>query len=468
MRPARAIAWTIAGCVLSTGLAAVPLAQVPPSWGGPSGAWSGIAVVQSRGGRSVAPSGIAVVPQIHYVRAGGAANPGVGYTPAQIQAAYGLGPLLRAGIDGKGQSIVIVDSFGSPTIRHDLGVFDRTFRLPAPPSLLIIHPAGRIPVYNPGNRYMVNWAGETTLDVEWAHVMAPAARIVLVETPVSENEGTSGFPQIVTAEKYVIGHRLGGVISQSFTATEQTFPSWRALRALRGAYVEAARRRYDVTVLGASGDQGATDFRLDGSLLYTFPVTSWPASDPLVTAVGGLELQLDSHGRRVAADRVWNDGGASAGGGGKSIFFGRPRFQNVVSAVVGRHRGVPDISMSAACDEPVATYQSFPGSPPGWLGVCGTSEATPLFAGVIALADQVAGHPLGPINGYLYRLAAEKAAGIVDIVRGTNTVTFGQNGKTYTVRGWAAVRGYDLSSGVGTIDAALFVRELVALATGRA
>ena len=89
---------------------------------------------------------------------------------------------------------------------------------------------------------MLGWAGETTLDVEWAHTMAPGARILLVETPVSETEGTVGFPQIVTAEKYVINHHLGGVISQSFSATEQTFPSEASLLALRGAYIDAAQR----------------------------------------------------------------------------------------------------------------------------------------------------------------------------------------------------------------------------------
>ena len=89
---------------------------------------------------------------------------------------------------------------------------------------------------------MVGWAGETTLDVEWAHTMAPRASILLVETPVSETEGTVGFPQIVTAEKYVIDHNLGGVISQSFSATEQTFPSKAALLKLRGASPTPPRR----------------------------------------------------------------------------------------------------------------------------------------------------------------------------------------------------------------------------------
>ncbi|HXS66445.1 MAG TPA: S53 family peptidase [Streptosporangiaceae bacterium] len=386
-----------------------------------------------------------------------------GYHPAQIRAAYFLNPLLKKGINGKGTSIVIVDSFGSPTIRHDLGVFDRAFKLPAPPALSIIHPAGPIPKFNPNNSTMADWAAETTLDVEWAHVMAPDAKIVLAETPTSENEGTSGFPQIVTAEKYVIEHHLGDVISQSFGATEETFGKGR-LRPLRGAYLEAAQRSHDITVLGASGDAGATDLQTNESDYYTRRVTSWPASDPLVTAVGGLDVNLSSTGTRNAPDRVWNDPSPppSAGGGGLSIIFGRPAFQNGVAGIVGKQRGVPDISLSASCTHPVAIFATFDQS--GWNVICGTSEATPLFAGLVALAAQVAGRPLGPINGFLYKMAAAKDPGIVDVTRGNNTVVVEQNGKQTTVKGWNAVRGYDLASGLGTINAKLFVPELAALA----
>ena len=411
--------------------------------------------------RHADPPDVSVFPMVHVPTSRMTALPSGGYTPAQIRTAYYLGPLLRAGINGRGQSVVIVDSFGSPTIRRDLAVFDRQFRLPTPSALTIIHPAGPIPAFKPTNA-RISWAYETTLDVEWAHVMAPKARIVLAETPVSENEGRSGFPQIVTAEKYVLKHRLGGVISQSFGATEQTFPKER-LRGLRGAYLEAAQPSHNVTVVSASGDAGATDYHNDLTTFYTYPVTSWPASDPLVTAVGGLDLRLNSRGNRIVPDQVWNDPGTpAASGGGKSIFFGRPAFQNRVASVVGSHRGVPDLSLSASCRHPVDIYQSFGGK--GWQVICGTSEATPLFAGVIALADQVAGHPLGPIDADLYKMAASAKSGIVDVTRGDNTVSFQQHGKSYTVHGWAAVPGYDLSSGVGTIRAAVFVRKLAALA----
>jgi subtilase family serine protease len=389
------------------------------------------------------------------------------YEPFQLQRAYDEGPLFSKGIDGKGQTIIIVDSFGSPTVGHDLAVFDKAFGLPAPPRLTIIQPDGPIP---PGNH--AGWAGETELDVEYSHVMAPDASILLVETPDSETEGKTGFPAIIKAEEYVINHHLGGVISQSFSATEQTFASAQQLLSLRSAYIDAAKNH--ITVLAASGDSGAADVSKAGTY-YDFPVTSWPDSDPLVTGVGGTQLHLNASGVHTAPDSVWNDtysratnefidGDAGpnplAGGGGRSVIFARPTYQDGVRAVVGNQRGVPDISMSGACNGGVDMYQSFPGQAPGWYVTCGTSEATPLMAGIVALADQVAGHPIGLINPALYSLSASGAPGIVDVTSGNNTVTFTQNAKTHTVVGFDALPGYDIASGVGTIDAAKFVPEL--------
>ena len=170
------------------------------------------------------------------------------YSPNQIERAYDLPALYAKGYNGAGKTIVIVDSFGSTTVRHDLAVFDAAFHLPAPPSFKIIQPAGAVPHPNAG------WAGETDLDVEYSHAIAPGANILLVETPTSENEGTTGFPQIVEAENYVINHHLGDVISQSFSATEETFPTKQSLLNLRSAYINAAAK--GVTVNTASGDLG--------------------------------------------------------------------------------------------------------------------------------------------------------------------------------------------------------------------
>jgi subtilase family serine protease len=393
------------------------------------------------------------------------------FEPGQVRQAYNLPAVYARHVTGKGATIVIVDSFGSPTIKRDLAVFDRQFGYPAPPSFKVITPAGKIPPYDPSNGDMVGWAGETTLDVEYAHAIAPGANILLVETPVSETEGVTGFPQIVKAEQYVIDNHLGDVISQSFSATEQTFSGPQQLAPLRAAYIDAYQ--HHVTVLAASGDSGAADVKLDGATYYLHPVTSWPDSDPLVTGVGGTQLHRNANGTFTST--VWNDtynkptneyvfGTAGpnplAGGGGKSIFFDRPGYQNGVKPVVGNSRGVPDIAMSGACDGAVDVYQSFAGQPAGWYPTCGTSESTPEFAGIVALADQVAHHPLGLINPALYALSAAHAPGIVDVTKGDITVSFTQGGKLQTVKGFSALPGYDLASGVGTVDARYFVYEL--------
>jgi subtilase family serine protease len=379
------------------------------------------------------------------------------YQPFQLAKAYNFAPLRAAGIDGRGRTIVIVDSFGSPTIENDLHVFDQQFGLPDPPSLTILQPAGRVPQFDPTNSDMANWAAEATLDVEWAHVFAPGAAIILVETPVSETEGVQGFPEIVAAENYVIDHDLGDVISQSFGATEETFPSNDSILDLRSAFKNAAEHK--VTVLAASGDLGATDFELNLSDIYPMRVNSWPSSDPLVTSVGGTQLTLDDAGNRLSPDVVWNDG-FGAGGGGVSAVFHRPEFQNRVRETVGRHRGTPDISLSAACDGAVVYYYSFIPGRAGYHIVCGTSEATPEFAGIVAMADQAAGRRLGRLGPALYELGKRS---FVDITRGNNS--FGpfmnSDGKTYTVVGYSAGPGYDLASGLGTLDAARFVRALV-------
>ena len=399
------------------------------------------------------------------------------YDPAQIERAYDEKPLFKKGIDGAGETIAIVDSFGSPTIRSDLATFDAAFHLPAPPSFQVIQPVGAVPAFNPKTTTMEGWAGETTLDVEWAHAIAPGASILLVETPVSETEGTTGFPQIVAAETDVINDHLADVISQSFGATEETFTSADSLLELRGAIMDAAIQ--GITVLAAAGDTGVADYATATSRRRsTVPTVTWPASDPLVTAVGGTKLSLNASGVRTAPDQVWNDSynptvnefvygttkpHPDATGGGLSTVFSRPSYQNGVASVVGDQRGIPDISMSAACSGLVDTYQSFKGpTPPGWYYVCGTSEATPLFAGIVALADQVAGHPLGVINPAIYAMAANGTPGIVRVTQGNNTVSFFQTGVEVTVNGYDAGPGYSTVAGVGTVDAALFVPELVA------
>ncbi|MBV8986986.1 MAG: S53 family peptidase [Solirubrobacterales bacterium] len=396
------------------------------------------------------------------------------YSPAQFQQAYNMKPLYQVGLTGKGKTIVLVDAFGSPTIESDLATFDQETGLPAPPSFQIIQPDGPVPSYNPSTPDMTSWATETSLDVEYSHAMAPGANVLLVETPVDETEGVQGFPQIVQAENYVINHDLGDVISQSFGATEETFPSPQAIFALRGAIKNAAAHR--VTVLGSSGDAGASGNELDLTDFYPFRVNSWPSTDPLVTSVGGTQLHLDQNGFRTAPDNVWNDtalfGSPAASGGGVSAVFGRPFYQDGVRRVVDSARGTPDVSMSAAANGGASVYMSFAGltpAGPGWYTIGGTSEASPLFSAIVAIGDQAAGHRLGLLNPGLYALGDGPGSGIVDITRGNNTVTFTQTdtaapdyNKTYTVRGYRAVRGYDLASGLGTANGARLVSDLAA------
>jgi subtilase family serine protease len=424
-----------------------------------------------------APSATASPANANTAAANTAAASPAAYQPGQILQAYGISALHAEGITGSGTTIAIVDPDGSPTIASDLSTFDAESGLPAPPSLTVIQPMGQVPAYSPANPDLVAWAIETTLDVEYAHAVAPGARIILVLTP-----DAGGLELINDAEEYVIEHYHPDVISQSFTATEQTLPSRDDVDAMHNVYAEA--QSLGITVVASSGDTGAAGTGTDGVTYYPYPVTSYPASDPLVTSVGGTTLHLDAAGDRVSPDTVWNDtystatsefdyGNAGsdplASGGGTSTLFARPSYQDGVRNVTGDARGVPDVSMSAACSAPVDIYSSAysggAGQASGWYPACGSSEAAPLFAGVVALADQVAGHPLGLINPALYRLAAEHAPGIVAVTSGNNTVSFDQDGREQTVTGYSARDGYSLAAGVGTINAAKFVPELAATAS---
>ncbi len=385
------------------------------------------------------------------------------YVPSQLQAAYDVGPLFTAGDTGKGQTIVLIDCFGSPTIAHDLATFDATFSLPAPPHFTVITPAGRVPAFSANATDRVGWAVETSLDVEWAHAMAPDANIVLAETPTDEVEGVTGFPEILKAENYVVTHYPGSIVSMSFGATEQTFGTWKKIVPFRAAFLAGTKK--NVTFVSGTGDTGSSNYEV-AMTLYPHPVIAWPASDPLVTAVGGTKLSLDDAGVRVAPDAVWNDsrpGSPSASGGGVSSYFSRPTFQSSVAGVVGVHRGVPDVTMSGSCTGLVNIYLgiSTTSSPAGWYSVCGTSESSPLFAGIVALADQRATHALGNINPALYAMSTTPNNGLVPVTVGNNTVSVSSPAGILTVPGYSASATYNLATGLGTIDAALFVPALV-------
>jgi subtilase family serine protease len=138
------------------------------------------------------------------------------------------------------------------------------------------------------------------------------------------------------------------------------------------------------------------------------------------------------------------------------VYYGRPSYQKDVRGVTGGQRGIPDISMSASCSVAVAVFETFTGGQGGWTASCGTSESAPMFAAIVALAGQVAGHGLGLVNPALYALAAKHAAGIVRVASGNNTVSF----SGVTVHGYSVRKGYNLVTGLGSVNGRYLVPEL--------
>lgn len=387
------------------------------------------------------------------------------YTPAQYRVAYNLNALYSGKatgrpITGAGETIVVVERYGSPTIRNDLEVFDAKFGLPK--AALTIEKLGTIPPFDPNAPNMVGTAEETSVDVEYAHAFAPAAKIVLVETAAAT--GISALRPVMNGAESVINQGVGDVMVIGLAGFgENSFPgvksgNYSSLLNLRYAIEDAYA--HDVTVLAASGDTGATNYTTlePPYSVYKYPVVTWPASDPLVTAVGGTAIQLADNGSRLSPDVVWKDV-YGASGGGESAIFSRPQYQNTVAGVVGNHRGLPDISISAAPGG--WGYYSFAGGGgAGWHIYAGTSEATPIMAAMVALADQVAGHRLGLINPALYKLGEQQQAG----AKGTGIVSVTSGNNTFDgVTGYHAGPGYNLATGWGTIDAEQFVPALARL-----
>jgi hypothetical protein len=249
-----------------------------------------------------------------------------------MRRAYGIDGLIDAGFVGAGQTIVIIDSYGSPTIRADLSVFDQGYGLPDPPSFTVLAPRGSVP-WNP-TKYPdePGWAGEVTLDVEWAHAMAPGAAIVLITSPVDETEGVQGLPEFLALEQYALDHHLGKIISQSWSATENTlFPDVagpqgpQVISDFEAFYSSAVQEQ--VTVLCAEGDTGSADVETDGVTYYSFPVVDYPCTSPFVTSVGGTSLYLNTSGK-YQSETVWSDD-IGAGGGGISQLIKEPDYQRL-------------------------------------------------------------------------------------------------------------------------------------------
>src|SRR4051812_34730183 len=429
------------------------------------------------------------------------------FTPQSTRAAYNLNPVYQSGFDGSGMTIAIVDAYGSDTMAHDLHVYDQAFGLPPMCGEEGVSCSAGMPWFRefhlqgspatkpqPGNGTHQEdksaWALEVALDVETAHSIAPGANILLVTTPTAETLGVQGFPTMMNAEQYVVDHHLANVISQSFASAEEAFGSSKSLENLRHAYVSAAQA--GITVLGSTGDSGTANVKKtpvggpNANQLIPFPSVEWPASDPLVTAVGGTYLCTDPTATTTRiVDSVdppvncqSNPGQAEVGwvgsGGGYSHVFSRPSYQDVLPAgstpIPASSRGIPDIALQASARTGALVYLSLPpdgqsglicGSAPcstGWYDIGGTSLSCPQWAGLVAIADQMNGGGLGLINPALYKVAADPAMYAADYY----DVTVGNNQTAASVPGYPATTGWDPVTGLGTPNAAMLLPALVA------
>jgi subtilase family serine protease len=436
------------------------------------------------------------------------------FSPQAIRASYNLLPLYAGGKDGRGRTIAIVDSYGSDTMAHDLHVFNQAFGLapmcgeesvscaPGMPKFRELSlqgsPATKAPPSNSngtGQEDKSAWALEVALDVETSHAIAPGANILLVHTPTAETLGVQGFPQMMNAEQYVVDHHLADVISQSFGSAEEAFGSPQSLENLRHAFKSA--KDNGVTVLASSGDTGTLNDRKapvgKGGSPIAGTTVSWPGSDPLVTGVGGTSLCTDPNNTTTRtvdsvsppaqcqgpfagqAEVVWSRPTAGvATGGGFSHLFSRPVYQNLLPAgsttIPSSARGVPDVALQANSRTGALVYLTLPpdgqsglicGAAPcstGWYDIGGTSLSAPQWAGLVAIAAQIAGHGLGLINPALYDLASDPATYADDFF----DVTVGDNHVDGDSGFYSASPGWDPTTGLGTPNAANLLPDLAA------
>jgi subtilase family serine protease len=367
------------------------------------------------------------------------------YTPQELAAAYDI----PKNLSGAGQTIVIIDAFGDPTIGQDLGVEDSTFKLPGA-SLSILYPNGK-PAFNAANADEVDWSGEIALDVESAHAIAPAAKIDLV---IAKNDQD---PAILSALQYVVARRLGSVLSQSYGEAE----SCEAASIVKADHtLFAAAEAQGMTVFAAAGDNGAAQPSCNGSTYIKS--ASLPSADPLVTGVGATSLTASQPAGGYKSEAAWNDLYGS-GGGGYSKLYKRPSYQN--GFVPSSGRGVPDVSYSGDVNNGllIAWSQGVTANVGNIYEFGGSSAASPQWAAIIALADQAGHRRLGFLNGDLYSLAHGSRYGYVfhDVTRGNNTVSVaGSNNATVRITGYASAKGWDAVTGLGSPNVAHLLKYL--------
>ncbi|HUY20604.1 MAG TPA: protease pro-enzyme activation domain-containing protein [Candidatus Binataceae bacterium] len=389
-------------------------------------------------------------------------NGQTGFAPSDFYTFYDAKPLLKAGINGSGGGCIGVIEV-SDYMNAGIASFDKTFNLAAAKLTRVI-PADSD---NPG---LNSRAGETTLDIEYSHMMAPGAPIsVYIADPATF--GGNSILATVDALNTAVNQPTCTALSISIESCGQ--PSSFFTGALHTTYAKAAAQGQ--TVFVAEGDEGAAEFDFDPTtgkcVVGTSRNVNELASDQYVTSIGGTQFQpnYNSKGADVGfvAESVWDEPNPSnpaigSGGGGQSKVWPKPSFQNSGTPADGV-RDVPDISMEAACSTPGA-FSVFPASKSPTkvqCCACGTSLGAPVWAGIARLMVQANGqHPLGSINPQLYELGNRQdtpATGIRDVTLGNNDY----NGVT----GFDAGTGYDLVSGWGTPDVTTLVSAFVATDT---
>jgi subtilase family serine protease len=351
-------------------------------------------------------------------------------------------------LDGSGQTIMIVDAYGSPTIEDDLASFDAYYGIPAPPSFDVVN-APPAPGSTGGSGDTADWAIETSLDVEYAHAMAPGAKLVLVAGASDDNSDLNA------AEDYAFPQYPGAVVSQSFGDWETDPTAGDSFQEQHKLFVKATL--LGDTIIASTGDAGATWTQYTGNT--TEPLASYPASDPLVIAVGGTEGDpypdglynpvTDGYG----GEQVWNEADFDAAtGGAPSQLFRAPFYQ--LGLTHCRTRTIPDVSYNAAILGGVAVFAA-----PNVYLVGGTSAGSPMWASIMAIANQARQQShrgrLGFANVALYAIGRNHRQAGDDF----HDITSGNNALDSTV-GFDATPGYDLATGFGTPDVANLVGDL--------
>ena len=342
------------------------------------------------------------------------------YSPQQFEVAYGVQPLLQRGIDGRGETVVLpelAESQLSPPqvtdLRQDFTAFDSRFHLPAPRLRFVSTFAG------PKNQWLAY--GEEVLDAEMVHTIAPrAALTILLVRGTSLDSARQAVAASVAALRR--GTSEGGIISLSPAGQigGEHCVDHAQLTQLNAAL--QADADHHVTVVAASGDAGAAGEpcalvdAISGGMSSSFTPrkeVSLVSSDPLVLSAGGTALDASHTTGAWIGETAWGlphgdpGTGFQASGGGFSHLFRRPAYQNKVAGI-GAHRGVPDVAADGDPETGFPVVTSNPGGGYTMSGHAGTSASAPLWAGIIALADQYAKHHLGFVNPAMYRIARSR------------------------------------------------------------